>query len=124
MTGVQTCALPISQLERKRIYREVFTLDKWTNMTAYKAEQPELPQPTAIPAARRASPDHIPEGIPITSPTISRAPPVTQASSKPSTSAEPRMVIPISEYRELCRSLQTLTASQSSLAQEMVAISA
>ncbi|KAL6326208.1 hypothetical protein AAG906_001603 [Vitis piasezkii] len=30
------------------------------------------------------------------------------------------MAIPISEYRELCRSLQTLTASQSSLAQEML----
>ena len=34
------------------------------------------------------------------------------------------MAIPISEYRELCRSLQTLTASQSSLAQEMAAIRA
>ncbi|RVW18543.1 hypothetical protein CK203_101305 [Vitis vinifera] len=107
------------QLEHKRICREVFTLDKWTNMTAYKAEQPELPQPTEIPAVRRASPDHIPEGIPITSPTISKAPPITPASSEPSTSAEPRMAIPISEYRDLCRTLQTLTTSQSSLAQEM-----
>nr|CAN62613.1 hypothetical protein VITISV_006462 [Vitis vinifera] len=52
------------------------------------------------------------------------APPVTPASSEPSTSAEPRMAIPISEYRELCHSLQTLTASQSSLAQEMAAIRA
>ncbi|KAL6312980.1 hypothetical protein AAG906_006880 [Vitis piasezkii] len=91
-------------------------------MTAYRFEQPELPQPAEIPAARRASPDHIPEGIPIASPTISRAPPVTPASSEPSTSAEPRMVIPISEYRDLCRTLQTLTASQSSLAQEMAVI--
>ncbi|KAL6310851.1 hypothetical protein AAG906_036837 [Vitis piasezkii] len=82
------------------------------------------PQPAEIPAAKRASPCHIPEGIPIASPTISRAPPVTPASSEPSTSAEPRMAIPISEYRELCRSLQTLTASQSSLAQEMAAIRA
>ncbi|RVW40171.1 hypothetical protein CK203_086178 [Vitis vinifera] len=112
------------QLERKRICREVFNLDKWTNMTTYRFEQPELPQPAKIPAARRASPDHIPEGIPITSPTISRAPPVTLASSKPSTSAEPRMAIPISEYRDLCRILQTLTASQSSLAQEMATIRA
>ncbi|KAL6333980.1 hypothetical protein AAG906_000031 [Vitis piasezkii] len=53
-----------------------------------------------------------------------RAPPVTPASSEPSTSAEPRMAIPISEYRELCHSLQTLTASQSSLAQEVAAIRA
>ena len=32
------------------------------------------------------------------------------------------MAIPISEYRELCRALETITASQSSLAQEMAAI--
>ena len=89
------------QLERKRICREVLTLDKWNNMTAYRVEQSGRPQP----AARRASPRHIPEGIPIASPTISRAPPVTPASSEPSTSAKPRMAIPISEYRELCRSL-------------------
>ena len=31
------------QLERKRIYREVFTLDKWTNMIASRAKHPELP---------------------------------------------------------------------------------
>ncbi|RVW12160.1 hypothetical protein CK203_098553 [Vitis vinifera] len=61
-------------------------------------------------------------GIPITAPAIPKAPPVTPASSQPSTSAEPRMAIPISEYRELCRSLDTLTASQSSLAHEMAAI--
>ena len=93
-------------------------------MTTYRVEQPGQPQPTAIPATRRASPRHIPEGIPIASPAISRAPPVTPASSQPSSSAEPRMAIPISEYRELCRSLQTLTASQSCLAQEMAAIRA
>ncbi|RVW34201.1 hypothetical protein CK203_117126 [Vitis vinifera] len=104
------------QLERKRICRDVFTLDKWNNMTAYRVEQPGQPQPAAIPVAKRASPRHIPEGIPIASPALSRAPPVTPASSQPSSSAEPRMAIPISEYRELCRSLQTLTASQSCLA--------
>ncbi|RVW66707.1 hypothetical protein CK203_065752 [Vitis vinifera] len=49
------------QLERKRICREVFTLDKWNNMTAYRVEQLGQPQPAAIPAARRASPRHIPE---------------------------------------------------------------
>ncbi|RVW19775.1 Gag-Pol polyprotein [Vitis vinifera] len=87
---------------------------------AYRVEQLERPQL----AGRRASPRHIPEGIPIVSPTITRAPPVTPASSQPFSSAEPRMAIPISEYRELCRSLQTLTASQSSLAQEMAAIRA
>ena len=108
------------QLERKRICHESFTLDKWNNMTAYKVDQPEQPQP----AARRASPRHIPEGITVAAPAIPRAPPAAPASSQPSTSAEPRMAIAISEYRELCRSLETLTASQSSLAQEMAAIRA
>ncbi|KAL6314391.1 hypothetical protein AAG906_021449 [Vitis piasezkii] len=86
------------QLERKRICREVFTLDKWNNMTAYRVEQPERP-----PAARRASPRHIPE-----------EPSVTPASSEPSTSAEPRMVIPISEsesYAAHCRPSQHLGAA-------------
>ncbi|RVW14746.1 hypothetical protein CK203_092646 [Vitis vinifera] len=86
---------------------------------SYKVDQPEQPQP----AARRASPRHIPEGITVAAPAIPRAPPAAPASSQPSTSAE-RMAIPISEYRELCRSLETLTASQSSLAQEMAAIRA
>ena len=86
-------------------------------MTAYKVDQPEQPQPTA----RRASPRHIPEGITVAAPAIPRAAP---ASSQPSTSAEPRMAIPIFEYRELFRALETLTASQSNLAQEMAAIRA
>ncbi|RVW73080.1 hypothetical protein CK203_058728 [Vitis vinifera] len=64
------------------------------------------------------------EGITIAAPATPKAPPVAPASSQPSTSAEPRMTIPISEYRELCRSLETLTAFQSSLAQEMAAIRA
>ncbi|RVW94325.1 hypothetical protein CK203_037935 [Vitis vinifera] len=59
----------------------------------------------------------------LAAPAIPRAPPAAPASSQPSTSAEPRMAIPISEYRELCRALETLTASQSNLAQEMAAIS-
>ncbi|RVW11783.1 hypothetical protein CK203_089744 [Vitis vinifera] len=69
-----------------------------------------------------SSPRHIPEGITVAAPAIPRAPPAAPASSQPSTSAEPRMAIPISEYRELCRALETLTASQSNLAQEMAAI--
>ena len=108
------------QLERKRICREPFTLDKWNNMTAYKVDQPGQPQP----AARRASPRHRPEDITVATPAIPRAPPAAPAPSQPSTSAEPRMAIPISEYRELCRALETLTASQSNLAQELAAIKA
>ncbi|RVW60057.1 hypothetical protein CK203_089534 [Vitis vinifera] len=108
------------QQERKRICREPFTLDKWNNMTAYKIDQPGQPQP----AARRASPRHPPEGITLATPAIPRAHTAAPAPSQPSTSAEPRMAIPISEYRELCRALETLTASQSNLAQELAAIKA
>nr|CAN62789.1 hypothetical protein VITISV_024903 [Vitis vinifera] len=108
------------QLEKKRICREPLTLDKWNNMTAYKIDQPGQPQP----AARRASPRHIPEGITLATPAIPRAPPAAPNSSQPSTLAEPRMAIPISEYRELCRALETLTNFQSNLAQEMAAIKA
>ncbi|RVW73699.1 hypothetical protein CK203_055000 [Vitis vinifera] len=118
------------QLQRKRICREVFTLDKWTNMTTYRAEHPELPQPqqskdpqpAEIPATRRASTEPIHEGIPSAFPATHSTPPVILAASEPSTSAEPRMAILISEYRDLWHTLQTLTATQSSLAQEMLAI--
>nr|CAN61685.1 hypothetical protein VITISV_021105 [Vitis vinifera] len=107
------------QLERKHICREVFTLDKWTNMTAYRTEHPELPQPqqsedpqpTEMPAARRASTKPIHEGIPSAFPATHSTPPVIPAASEPSTSAEPRMTIPISEYRDLCHTLQTLAVT-------------
>nr|CAN69452.1 hypothetical protein VITISV_040944 [Vitis vinifera] len=86
----------------------------------YFEEKPGQPQP----AARRASPRHAPEGITLATPAIPRAPLAAPAPSQPSTSAEPRMAIPISEYRELCHTLETLTASQSNLAQELAAIKA
>ncbi|RVW31527.1 hypothetical protein CK203_087917 [Vitis vinifera] len=107
------------QLERKRICREPFTLDKWNNMTLTK-----LISLSAHSQLQGEHPHDIPEGITVAAPAIPRAPPAAPASSQPSTSAEPRMAIPISEYRELCRALETLTASQSSLAQEMAAIRA
>ena len=68
------------QHERRRICREIFTLDKWTSMTAYGGayqgaptglEHPEQPEELVdIPADMRApahaalsvaSPEHIPE---------------------------------------------------------------
>ena len=93
-------------------------------MTTYRAEHPELPQPqqskdpqpAEIPATRRASPEPIHEGIPYAFPATHSTPPVIPAASESSTSAEPRMAIPLSEYRDLCHTLQTLTATQSSLA--------
>ncbi|RVW33950.1 hypothetical protein CK203_082936 [Vitis vinifera] len=75
-----------------------------------------------MPAARRAFTEPIHEGIPSAFPATHNTPPVIPAASEPSTSAEPRMTIPISEYRDLCHTLQTLTTTQSSLAQEMLVI--
>ncbi|RVW24518.1 hypothetical protein CK203_090879 [Vitis vinifera] len=95
------------QFERKRICREIFTLDKWTNMTAY--------MPSAEP---------IPEVAPSASPATPQPSPVFSATSQPSSSAEPRTTISISEYRALCHTLQTLTTSQSTLTQEMAALRA
>ena len=62
------------QLERKWICREIFTLDKWTNMTAYRAEpgapvgveQPEEPQPIETPADTRAPAPAVPYADPTT----------------------------------------------------------
>nr|CAN74581.1 hypothetical protein VITISV_039196 [Vitis vinifera] len=80
------------QLERRRICREIFTLDKWTSMTAYgiepealdgpehpeipHPEQTEEPQPIKIPADMRAPAPTVPstEPIPEVAPS---APPAT-----------------------------------------------
>ncbi|KAL6319829.1 hypothetical protein AAG906_036894 [Vitis piasezkii] len=112
----------------KRICREIFTLDKWTNMTAYSAEpvapagveQPEEPQPIETPADTRAPAPAVPSA----DPTTPQPSPVFSATSQPSSSAEPRTTISISEYRALCHTLQTLTTSQSILTQEMAALRA
>ncbi|RVW79170.1 hypothetical protein CK203_051328 [Vitis vinifera] len=120
------------QFERKRICREIFTLDKWTNMTAYSAEpgapagvehpgiphaeQPQEPQPIETPVDTRAPAP--------ADPTTPQPSPVFSATSQPSSSAEPRTTISISEYRALCHTLQTLTTSHSTLTQEMAALRA
>ena len=78
-------------------------------MTAYRVEHPELPQPqqsedpkpAEMPTARRASTEPIHEDIPSAFPATHSTPPVIPAASEPSTSAELRMTIPISEYRDL-----------------------
>ncbi|RVW66841.1 hypothetical protein CK203_065800 [Vitis vinifera] len=89
------------QFERKRICREIFTLDKWTNMTAYSAE-PGAPVGIEHPEIPHAEQPQ--ELQPIETPADTRAP----APAVPS--AEP---IP-----------ETLTTSQSTLTQEMAALRA
>ncbi|RVW44334.1 hypothetical protein CK203_070996 [Vitis vinifera] len=69
------------QLKRKRICREIFTLDKWTSLTAYSAEpgapagvehpeiphpeQPQEPQPIETPPDTRAPAPAVPSLEPI-----------------------------------------------------------
>ncbi|RVW63916.1 hypothetical protein CK203_055722 [Vitis vinifera] len=111
------------QLERKRICREVFTLDKWTNMTAYRAEQPELHSQLRyqLPGEHlqiiylRVYPLLLlpyPEPLQLLQPHQSPLLQLSQGWPFPFQSIE------------IYAALQTLTASQSSLAQEMAAIRA
>ncbi|XP_034707024.1 uncharacterized protein LOC117930479 [Vitis riparia] len=133
------------QLERRHICREIFTLDKWTSMTAYDAqlgaptglEHLEIPQPkhpeeprlVEIPADMRAPAPIVPSTGPMpdvassTPPATLGTPPVVPAASEPHPS-ESRIAISISEFRGLCHTLQILTATQSILTQQMAAIRA
>ena len=119
------------QHERRRICREIFTIDKWIGMTAYggtnqgapaKPEHPEQPEePIDIPADTRppaptvSSIEPIPEVPPSAHQATPRTPLVIPPLSEPSPLAEPRIVIPIIEYRGLCHTFQALTTSQSIL---------
>ena len=110
------------QLERKRIFQEIFTLDKWTSMTAYSAE------PGALAGAKHPDipqlEEPIPEVAPSASPATPQTPPVIPTTTEPPSSSEPRIAISMSEYRGLCHTLQTLTTSQSILTQEMTTLRA
>ncbi|RVW67213.1 Retrovirus-related Pol polyprotein from transposon 297 [Vitis vinifera] len=112
------------KVHKKKLQRADAIPLLFSTAAAYRAEQPELPQQLRYQLPGEHLQIIYLRVYPLLPPTISRAPLVTPASSEPSTSAKPRMVIPISEYRDLCRILQTLTASQSNLAQEMAAIRA
>ena len=48
------------QLEHRRIFREIFTLDKWTSMTAYDVElgAPARPEHLEMP-----QPEHLEESV-------------------------------------------------------------
>ncbi|KAL6332921.1 hypothetical protein AAG906_019926 [Vitis piasezkii] len=59
-----------------------------------------------IPTTRRASTEPIPEGIPSALPATPSTPPVFLATSEPPPSSEPRIAIPISEYRILATQTQ------------------
>ena len=127
------------QLERKRICREIFTLNRWTSMIAYGADQRapirpdhpkqpkepiEIPADTPPPAPVVASTEPIPKVAPSAPQATPSTPPVIPPISEPSPSFEPRIAIPIIEYRGLCHTFKALATSQSILTQQMTAIRA
>ena len=92
-------------------------------------EQPEKPQqaeiPTKIiaPAPVMPSIGHTPEVTSSIPPTTLGTPPIVPATSVPHPS-ESSIAISISEFRGLCQTLQTLTVTQSVLAQQMAVVRA
>nr|CAN83913.1 hypothetical protein VITISV_001895 [Vitis vinifera] len=119
------------QHERRHICREIFTLDKWTSMTVYGGanqgapagpehpEQPEepidIPTNTQPPAPVVASSEPTPKVPPSTPQATPQPPPIIPPTLEPSPSVEPRIAIPIIEYRGLCHTFQALATSQSIL---------
>ena len=78
-------------------------------------EHLEEPQPVEIPTKMRAgapTAGPMPEVTPHATP---RTPPIILAVSEPPPPSESRIAISISEFRGLCHTLQTLTATQSIL---------
>ena len=105
------------QLERRRICREIFTLDRWTSMTACGADQGapvgpehpdqpeepvEIPTNTPPPAPAVAFTDPIPKVPPSAPQATPQTPSVIPPIIEQSPSSEPRIAIPIIEYRGLC----------------------
>ncbi|RVX01211.1 hypothetical protein CK203_036222 [Vitis vinifera] len=77
-------------------------------------EHPEQPEePVNIPADTQPPATTVASTSPSYSPT-----------SEPSPSAEPRIAIPIIEYRGLCHTFQALATSQSILTQQIIALRA
>ncbi|RVW32933.1 hypothetical protein CK203_112635 [Vitis vinifera] len=134
------------RLERRRHCREDFSLDKWHHLVAYFAPQgapavpapPELPQDEQMPQAQQdeiltettppapaAHPsEHIPEPIHPISPITLGAPPVMPATPAPPPSSEPTVIVSLTEFRGLERSLRTLSTAQDSIIHQMATIRA
>ena len=86
-------------------------------------QQAEIPTEIIAPAPAVPSTGLTPEATSSALPTTLGTLPVVPATSAPHPS-ESSIVISISEFRGLCHTLQTLTATQSVLAQQMAAIRA
>ena len=71
-----------------------------------------------------ASTEPIPEVPPSAPQATPQPPPIIPPTSGPSPSAEPRIVIPIIEYRGLCHTFQALATSHSILTQQITTLRA
>ena len=110
------------RLERRRLCRERFTLDKWNQLAGYSAppRAPPMVSPPMPPQpeqgkllAETTPPMPTPEATsaaPLTTPTI---PPITP------TTSEPSITISASEFRAFVHTFQTLTTTLAALFQQM-----
>ncbi|RVW19620.1 hypothetical protein CK203_114688 [Vitis vinifera] len=89
-------------------------------------EQPDEPIDIPIdtqPLAPTVAPTEPTPEVPPSAPQATPQPPIViPHTSRPSPSAEPRITIPIIEYRGLCHTFQALTTSQSILTQQITAL--
>ncbi|RVW13606.1 hypothetical protein CK203_088787 [Vitis vinifera] len=74
------------------------------------------------PAPAVASSEPTPEVSPSTPQVTPQPPPIIPPTSEPSPSAEPRIAIPIIEYRGLCHTFQALATSHSILTQQITTL--
>ena len=100
----------------------------WCRLGSTNLEQPEdpvdIPADTQPPGPVVAPTEHILEVPPSAPQATPQPPPVIPPTSEPSPSVEPRIAIPIIEYRGLCHTFQELATSQSILTQQMTALRA
>ena len=92
-------------------------------------ESEPMPSPPPVrksppPAPTVASTEFIPEVPPSGPQATPQTPPVIPPISEPCPSTEPRIAIPIIEYRRLCHTFQALATSQSILTQQMTVLRA
>nr|CAN81321.1 hypothetical protein VITISV_031240 [Vitis vinifera] len=89
-----------------------------------QAQQDEILTETPPPAPAAHPSVHMPEAIHSTSPITQGAPPVVPATPAPPPSSEPTVIISLTEFKGLERSLRTLSTAQDSIIHQMATIRA
>ena len=111
------------RLERRRLCRERFTLEKWNQSAGYSALL-GVPPMVALPVPPRPKQDELPVETTPPVPTLeatSAAPPMTPTSPPIApTTVEPSITISAMEFCALVHTFQTLTTTHSALFQQMV----